>query len=197
MMTDSQEKAKIIAYETAGATVDYEYHGALVTSIIEGMPASELLETGDRIVALDGEPIETAEQLIDSLTDKSSEETVHLTIERDEQTEVIEIGFSPFPESFQLPPERTGIGLSNPVTDRDVTFEPETSIETKEIGGPSAGLMFSLEIYNQLIDENMKKGYQIAGTGTIDEEGNVGPIGGAGLKVLAADKAGAEVFFCS
>ncbi len=55
--------------------------------------------------------------------------------------------------------------------------------------------MFSLEIYNQLMEEDLTKGYKIAGTGTIDSEGTVGPIGGIDQKIVAADKAGAEIFF--
>ncbi|MEH7275544.1 S16 family serine protease, partial [Neobacillus vireti] len=68
-------------------------------------------------------------------------------------------------------------------------------VKTDEIGGPSAGLMFTLEIYDQLMDEDFTKGYKIAGTGTIDSEGTVGPIGGIDQKIVAADKAGAEIFF--
>ena len=67
---------------------------------------------------------------------------------------------------------------------------PEVDINTSEIGGPSAGLMFALEIYNQLIDEDITKGFSIAGTGTISPDGKVGPIGGIDQKVVAADKAG-------
>ena len=55
--------------------------------------------------------------------------------------------------------------------------------------------MFSLEIYNQLTLGDLTKGYQIAGTGTIDEGGKVGPIGGIGQKVVAADHSGADIFF--
>ena len=72
---------------------------------------------------------------------------------------------------------------------------PKVTVKTDEIGGPSAGFMFSLEIYNQLTEEDLTKGYQIAGTGTIDADGTVGPIGGIEQKIVAADKAGAEFFF--
>ena len=55
--------------------------------------------------------------------------------------------------------------------------------------------MFSLEIYNQLVKEDMTKGYTIAGTGTIDEEGHVGAIGGIDQKIVAASESGADIFF--
>lgn len=67
-------------------------------------------------------------------------------------------------------------------------------IDSHEIGGPSAGLMFTLEIYNQLVEEDLTNGHEIAGTGTINDKGEIGPIGGIQQKVVAASDAGAEVF---
>jgi Lon-like protease len=81
------------------------------------------------------------------------------------------------------------------VDDKEIIVDPKVSVKTDEIGGPSAGLMFSLEIFDQLMDEDFTKGYKIAGTGTIDSKGAVGPIGGIDQKIVAADKAGAEIFF--
>ncbi|WP_347177868.1 S16 family serine protease [Sporosarcina thermotolerans] len=68
-------------------------------------------------------------------------------------------------------------------------------IHTAEIGGPSAGLMFTLQIMNQLMDEDLTKGYNIAGTGEMLADGTVGRIGGADFKVIAADREGIEIFF--
>ena len=73
--------------------------------------------------------------------------------------------------------------------------DPKVKIDSHEIGGPSAGLMFTLEIYNQLVEDDLTRGHEIAGTGTINEKGEVGPIGGIQQKVVAASDAGAEVFF--
>ncbi len=74
--------------------------------------------------------------------------------------------------------------------------DPKVKIDSHEMRGPSAGLMFTLEIYNQLVDEDLTRGHEIAGTGTINEKGEIGPIGGIQQKVvLAASDAGAEVFF--
>ncbi|KHF40796.1 hypothetical protein LQ50_06785 [Halalkalibacter okhensis] len=194
-MTGSQEIAKIVAYEAAGMEVEYEHKGVLVTTLIEGMPAYDVLKIGDHIIAVNGKEVLTAEQLIDQLQGMDESITVDLTVIREGQEQIIEVGFSAFPKEMNAPPGRVGIGVSAPVTDREVTFHPEVTIDTSQIGGPSAGLMFSLEIYNQLVSEDITKGYQVAGTGTINEEGIVGRIGGAGQKVVAADKAGADYFF--
>ena len=89
---------------------------------------------------------------------------------------------------------RAAVGIQL-VDDKEIDVEPDVRVQSEEIGGPSAGLMFSLEIYNQLTKEDLTKGYEIAGTGTITPEGIVGRIGGIQQKVVAADKAGAEIFF--
>ena len=62
--------------------------------------------------------------------------------------------------------------------------DPKVKIDSHEIGGPSAGLMFTLEIYNQLVEDDLTRGHEIAGTGTINEKGEVGPIGGIQQKWL-------------
>jgi len=194
-MSGSQEVASIVAYQKAGKSIEFDYNGVLVTSVIEGMPASELLEVGDHIVGVEETSITTAEQLIELLQTYDETDTVQLSVMRNDTVRTIEIGFSSFPGEMNVPDGRVGIGISAPVTDREVSFDPPVTIDTSQIGGPSAGLMFSLEMYNQLTESDITKGYDIAGTGTINEEGIVGRIGGASQKVVAADKAGADYFF--
>ncbi|MCK0470645.1 SepM family pheromone-processing serine protease [Halalkalibacter sp. APA_J-10(15)] len=193
-MSSSQESAMIVAYEAAEKPIEYEYHGVVVTQLIENMPAEEVLEMGDLILEVDSEEIQTAEQLIHTLSDKSVEETVELLIKRENEYVVVEVGFAPFPEKLGVQKGQVGIGISSPVTERDIVVDPEVMIDTSQIGGPSAGLMFALEMYNQLTEDNVTLGYHIAGTGTITEEGVVGRIGGAPQKVVAADRAGADYF---
>src|SRR5690606_23603033 len=91
-------------------------------------------------------------------------------------------------------PDRVGLGISF-VEDSTITTDPEVKIDSEQIGGPSAGLMFTLEIINQLLEEDITKGYDVAGTGTMEREGEVGRIGGIDQKVMAADKDGMEIFF--
>ena len=81
------------------------------------------------------------------------------------------------------------------MTDQDVEVERDVRIKSGKIGGPSAGLMFALEMYDKLVDEDMTKGYNIAGTGEIDFEGNVLRIGGVDKKVVAADRNDIDIFF--
>ncbi len=190
MMDSSKEAAMVVAYKQAGKEVNIEYNGVYVMGTIEGMPAEEILQAGDRIHALNGKQFDSSEQLIEQVSGMSPGEEVSITIERKGKEMTVNVPLAKFPDH----PEKTGMGISL-VTDRAVTVNPEVTIKTDEIGGPSAGLMFSLEIYNQLTDTDYTKGYEVAGTGSIDYEGNVGPIGGIQQKIVAADKAGAEVFF--
>jgi hypothetical protein len=89
-----------------------------------------------------------------------------------------------------------GIGIV-PMTERRVQTEQTVRIRADHIGGPSAGLMFALEILNQLTPEDLTRGLKIAGTGTLSAEGEVGQIGGVEQKVMAADREGADLFICS
>lgn len=190
MMETSKEAATVVAYQHANQDIKIDYDGVFVMGIVEGMPAEKILKPGDRIHSLNGKPIQTSDQLIELVSEKKAGEEVSLTIERDKKEQKVKIPLASFPENKK----KVGLGISL-VTDRTVTVKPPVEIETDEIGGPSAGLMFSLEIYNQLVKEDMTKGYAIAGTGTINYEGVVGPIGGIKQKVVAADKAGANIFF--
>ncbi|WP_070120212.1 SepM family pheromone-processing serine protease [Bacillus marinisedimentorum] len=190
MMDSSKEAAMVVAYNQAGKEVNIEYNGVYVMGTIEGMPAEEILQAGDRIHMLDGKQFDSSEQMIEQVSGMEPGEEVAITIERKGKEMTVDVPLAKFPDN----PEKTGMGISL-VTDRAVTVDPEVTIKTDEIGGPSAGLMFSLEIYNQLTDTDYTKGYEIAGTGSIDYDGNVGPIGGIQQKIVAADKAGADVFF--
>lgn len=192
MMESSQDAAKIVAYKKAGKEVNIEYKGVRITSLIDGMPAKQLLRRDDRIIAVDGTKVNTVEEVNGKVASKTAGDTVMLTVIRDNEERNIEVPLAPFPEGYSN--ERIGLGVLYPVTERELDFEPEVEIDVENIGGPSAGLMFSLEIYNQLVEEDITKGYIIAGTGTLDEEGTVGRIGGIKQKVMAAHKAGVDIF---
>ncbi|WP_077622125.1 SepM family pheromone-processing serine protease [Sediminibacillus massiliensis] len=190
MMENSQEASTVVAYQAAGEEIEIEYKGIYVVTVIREMPADGKLKAGDRILRIDGEEMETSDQMIDYISTKEAGDKIEVTVNRDGEqiTESIEL------ELFPGQDERIGIGIQL-VTDREVEVEPALSFASGNIGGPSAGLMFSLEIYDQLTEEDMTKGYQIAGTGEINYEGEVGRIGGIDKKVIAADQEGCDVFF--
>ncbi|WP_245808806.1 SepM family pheromone-processing serine protease [Shouchella patagoniensis] len=195
LMNNSQENAKIAAYQAAGiGEVDIEYNGVYITDTIDGMSADNVIKAGDLITQVDGEDVRTEEELLQKLSGFDDGEEVQLTVDYNGEIRTEILVFTEFPEEANVSQGRVGVGIVGPVTNRTASFDPEVTITAGAIGGPSAGLMFSLEIYSQLLEIDLTKGYEIAGTGTIDEQGNVGPIGGANQKVVAANREGADFF---
>lgn len=192
MMESSQEKSTIVAYNAADADISITYDGVYIVNVIEKMPADGVLKMGDLIVEIDGEKIEEADDLTDYLDEKEEGETVSLTFERDNEMMTEDVTLESFEDEDEE--DRAGMGIQL-VTDRNVDVDPEVTFSSGEIGGPSAGLMFSLKIYDQLTEEDLTEGYQISGTGEIDYDGNVLRIGGIDKKVIAADEADSDVFF--
>jgi Lon-like protease len=190
MMEGSQEAAIIVAYTHANKKIEFQYHGVYVMHVLPDMPAAKVLKPGDRLYKIDGQSFETSEQFIEYVSKKKEGDKITLTFERNGQEKTSVVRLQKFPDET----DKVGIGITL-VTDREVKTTPKVTIDTNDIGGPSAGLMFSLEIYNQLVKEDLTKGYKIAGTGTINEKGEVGRIGGISQKIVAADKAGVEIFF--
>lgn len=196
-MVASQQKAIVVAFRKAGVPIDIEEQGAIIRFFIEGMPAEKVLKSGDRITAIEDKAIRTSDQVIQAFKGKKSGDIVPMTVIRDKETLHVEVEVVPFPEQYQTTPGevRVGIGILSPETKLEIKTSKEVKFHTQDIGGPSAGLMFTLEMINQLTPEDITKGHKIAGTGTMDLDGKVGPIGGARHKVVAAAEEGAEIFF--
>lgn len=191
MMENSQEQSTVVAYEAAGKEITINFNGVYVVAVMDDVPAQDHLQTGDIIVAVDGKQIQEANDLTEYVNDsKQAGDSLKLTIERGGELLEEEIELVSLPQLDGKP----GIGISL-VTDRKIEENPKITFETGETGGPSAGLMFALEIYDQLTEGDLTNGNQICGTGEIDYAGNVGRIGGVDKKVVAADKAGCDVFF--
>lgn len=190
MMASSKQAAIEVAYNKAEIPIKHEFKGVYVLSIEENMPAAGKLKPGDRIFKVDGHEFASSQKFIEYVGGKSAGDKITLTYIRGDKEYDAEIEVQPFPKD----PNRVGVGIGL-VDDKELHVNPKVEINTEDIGGPSAGFMFSLEIYNQLTEEDLTKGYEIAGTGTISPDGTVGRIGGIEQKIVAADKAGADIFF--
>lgn len=190
LMESSQEASIVVAYEAAGKEIDIYYEGVYVVAVIPDMPAEAILETGDKIIAIDGHPITDSDSLIERVNQKNAGEKINLTIDRDENLIEESIELVSFPDN----PNQVGIGIQL-VTNREVSVGQSIVFESGNIGGPSAGLMLALEIYDQLTEGDLTKGYQIVGTGEINYQGDVFRIGGVDKKVIAADRSGSDIFF--
>lgn len=190
LMDNSKNHAIKVAYEKAGEKFSYKYLGVYVLGVQEDMPAAQFLKAGDQIIQVDHLHFDSSQQFMNYIATKKAGDLVNIVYKREQTEKKATIMLKPFKDY----PKKVGLGISLDDYTR-VTTDPPVSINSEQIGGPSAGLMFSLEIYNQLTKGDLTKGYQIAGTGTIDEDGKVGPIGGIEQKIVAADHSGAEIFF--
>lgn len=193
-MEDSQTSATAAALTELG--VDYD-SSAVVASVLEGRPADGLLEPGDTITAVDGEPVPTAggrdaegpvgsEAVVAMVGDRAPGEPVELTVSREGRTEAVELTTEANDEGEAI----VGVLVAN-----ETDFPVDVDIVVGEIGGPSAGMMFALGIMDRLSEEGITGGHDIAGSGTISADGDVGGVSGIAQKMVSAQRTGAEYFF--
>lgn len=188
-MNSSIHSALIVAFDAADIDYDFTYHGVYVMRVLEQSDFSDDLEIGDTVVGIDGQRFENSEKFIEYVSNQEVGQTVELIFER-EGEEYNASGQLTELESTGNP----GIGISL-VDSTSIVTDPEVEIHSGRIGGPSAGLMFALQVYSLLEDTQLRGGRNIAGTGTISDDGSVGRIGGVDKKVVAADREGASIFF--
>jgi Lon-like protease len=193
MLDDSEATAITVGLRLAGYQTQMIGKGVRVDTILPESHANGILQTGDVITALNGEPIQTTDDLIEKVRAQSGKSTVQLEVERDQAKMELTVPLIP-PAS---PTDTPKIGIT--IDSAGFDFKPPfpVSIVTQKIsGGPSAGLMFTLTVYNVLSAQDLTGGRKIAGTGTINLDGTVGPIGGVKQKVAAAEATGARYFLC-
>lgn len=191
MLDDSQLAAIAVGLQLAGYDVEITGLGARILSILPDSPANSLLQPGDVIVGLNGQPIEAAAEVSPRLTEEGAPDSVLLQLERAGEPVAVTVPLMAPSEPGQ--PPRIGIRIEDAGFVTDLPF-PVQIHPQKIVGGPSAGLMFALTVYNLVTPEDLSGGRIIAGTGTISPNGTVGPIGGVRQKVAGAEFAGAEYF---
>ncbi|MFG3707339.1 PDZ domain-containing protein [Micromonospora sp. NPDC047670] len=175
----SQSSAETAALRELGYPVQ-----VVVKTVTADGPAAGVLKPGDVVTSVDGQPVPVAARLTELIRAKPA-------------GTALEIGYT-----------RGGAAATAKVTSREQDGRPRIgieieqqqphpftlSIDLEDIGGPSAGLMFALGIVDKLTPEDLTGGKIIAGTGTIDDTGRVGPIGGIAQKLVGAKEAGATAF---
>lgn len=188
--TQAQMSGSQVTSEVAGLT-EAGYHVpsyVKVTSVLPDGPSDGTLEAGDRIVSVDGVAVTTPEQAVAAITDREPGDPVRLGIRRGGDAQTVEVTTVADPSDATTPRIgiSVGVGYDFPV---DVIYNV-----SPKIGGPSAGAMFALAIYDKLTPGPLTGGASIAGTGEIDAAGTVAPIGGIQQKVSAAQDEGATIF---
>ena len=171
----------------AGGEVPEGTTGAFLSQIIPGGASDGILAVGDFIVGFEGQRIDSFDALVPVLLELRSGDIVSVEVARDEQTLTfdIELGVRAF--------ERAGI-FSADTQLRDAELPFDVGFTTEDVGGPSAGLAFSLTVLDVLTDGELTGGANVVVTGTIDRAGNVGPVGALHQKSFAALDDEADVF---
>lgn len=188
-MESSQNTAIQQALKLADRPYDFEYKGVYVMNVMKNSDFKGEVAVGDTVTKVDGQSFENNQDFMDYVQQKSVGDTVEITYEHEDETKEAS------GELVELPSNhKAGIGITL-VDHTDISADDDIDFDVDNIGGPSAGLMFTLEIYEQLTEQNLREGKDIAGTGTIDNDGNVGRISGIDKKVASADEEGAQIFF--
>jgi PDZ domain-containing secreted protein/Zn-dependent protease len=190
VLRQSRLLAAAAAAESVGMDASISGTGARVVDVLRGSGAAEKIREGDVIVRVDTRPVDGARSLQEITGSRPAGVDFRLTVERDggQVEEVV--------ESRPLPRLAGGVGLGLVVETRDLDVDLpfEISFDERDIGGPSAGLAYALAIADKLTPGDEARGRSVAATGTVDLDGEVGPVGGVKQKALAAEEAGASLF---
>ncbi|MEN8651045.1 PDZ domain-containing protein [Streptomyces sp. 21So2-11] len=194
--SQSQESAKAAALRELGIPVQTR---VVVSTVLKDTPAEGKLHAGDVIKSVDGAAIKDPQDVAKLVTKHKPGEKVVFTIVPAKEAAAAEkagkqpAGSEDITISTEKAPDedRAIVGIK---AGPDHAFPFTIDIKLADVGGPSAGLMFSLGIVDKLTPKDLTGGKFVAGTGTIDEAGKVGPIGGIEMKTVGARQAGAEYF---
>lgn len=191
MRVDSESSAVMAAYKYLGKPLTVNQTGVIIRSFLKGAPAAQFFHEGDIVTGVDGQTVRTAEELAARLAGKKAGDTVKVQVQRGKKNMEETVPLIQLDSDTGTP--RAGIGFYFSQVQK---AEPSVPVRFKldDIGGPSAGLMLSLDIVSKLEKKDYTRGRKIAGTGTIDADGKVGQIGGIRYKLVAASREGAEYF---
>jgi PDZ domain-containing protein len=186
-MQNSQNVAAAVALRAAGKKVETRSTGARVALVVAGTPAVGKLEPDDVIVAVDGKQVRSASGVSAAMAKHAPGDVVGFTIRRGAQTRVVKIKTVALGKP---PTAKVGVSLE---TQLDIKLPFPVRIDAGNVGGPSAGLAFALDVLEEL-GHNILHGRKVAATGEIFSDGTVGPIGGIKQKTIGAREAGVDAF---
>lgn len=188
--SQSQDSAKVAALNELHLPVS---SSVVVGAVVKGSPALGRLHAGDVIKAVDGRRVSQPADVAKLVTRHKPGQDVSFTV-----VPVADAGKAGAADrSVTIRTEKApdnGRAIVGIQAAAAHTFPFKIDIQLADVGGPSAGLMFTLGLIDKLTPSDLTGGRFVAGTGTIDDHGTVGPIGGISLKVIAARDAGARYF---
>jgi PDZ domain-containing protein len=188
-MALSQQIASAVALRELGYKVTVSLDGVRVASVPRGSNSAGKLEIGDVILAVDGKRVYTTTQLRDAVGSHRVGDVLHVSVRRDGSRREVDIRSAKDKKSGR--PILGILAETSPALAIHLPFEIRFNL--RNVGGPSAGLAFALQILEER-GRNVDRGYRVAATGVIEPDGSVGAIGGVKQKTIGARKAHVEVF---
>ena len=201
-MRTSEQVAQYVALQRVGYDVELVPGDVLIEAMVclvpneagdecvTWSPSDEVLDPGDRILEVNGEAIDGVEDLGRILQGFAPGDTVTMKIDRPGTGEMtVDVELTASPDD----PTRTIVGFY-PFDTRRVVLPFELDIDTGSIGGPSAGLAFTLTLIDELTEGELTGGGRVAVTGTMELDGSVGAIGGLRQKASAVEQTGVKIF---
>ena len=187
-MNRSQRVAAAVALRRAGLHVVAKPTGVLVEGVFSNVPAASVLRAGDVIVGVNGIPVLSRPQLRTVLAKLRPGAVVVLRVERGGKPLIVSTRTIADPQQ----PTRPLIGVYHASQAAEIVLPIDVAINLGDVGGPSAGLPFALDVLGQL-GANVTHGYKVAATGELDLDGSVSSIGGVKQKTFGARRAGADI----
>ncbi len=187
-MARSERVAAAVALKQAGFKVGITNRGALVEAVATDVPAATKLDSGDVIVTARGRAVRTPGELRNVFTGVKPGDSVVLRVRRDGKVESVTVKTVASPSE----PGRAIVGI-RVAQSADIKLPVKVDINLGQVGGPSAGLPFALDVLQEL-GTNVDHGHKVVATGEMELDGSVGPIGGVKQKTYGARRAGADVF---
>src|SRR3954471_5047856 len=188
-MSDSKEVAEYVAFRKLGYQANIHGQGALVVDVVAKSAAAGSLQPGEVIVAADGKPVALSSDLVGIIQAHRPGETIGLDVTRAD-------GQPPRRADIKLGARDDGsplLGVNLQTFRQTFDFPFRVNIDSGQIGGPSAGLAFTLSRLDVLTPGELTGGVPVAATGTIEADGRVGPVGGVAQKTVAVKRAGAKL----
>jgi Lon-like protease len=187
-MARSQDIGAAVALRKLGYRVRAAPIGVLVAGVFEGTPAVGKLRPGDVIVGIDGGKVRSQDELRRRLASVRPGEVVELDVRNGTDLRRVTIKTAADPQR----PSRAVLGIAIEQA-ASVKLPLAVSVDTGDIGGPSAGLAFGLDVMEEL-GRDVDRGYKVAATGELELDGTVIPVGGLKQKTIGARQSGVDVF---
>jgi PDZ domain-containing protein len=186
-MQQSQRYAAAVALRTLGYQVEIRPRGALIESIADNFPADGKLRPRDLVVAVDGTDVRSPDEFRGLIGKRRPGDVIRLRVTNAGRARAVTIRTTTNPEDPGRP--FIGVLLHEPTVDLPV----DVRINTGDVGGPSAGLAFALDLLEEL-GRDVDRGRSVAATGELRLDGSVGAVGGIKQKTIGAERAGVDIF---